>query len=1326
MRRTSISSIVSSAGPGPDLSPDQRRWWFLQSLRNDAEQFVVVLKCHLRGDVDARRLRDAVAALLGIHDFLRLAVDDRDGEPVASIHPFDVDELFSSFSDPGLARAFFERPAMAAGQPLLRIALVRISPEQSELEIVAHRLIADRSTLLHILVALASFYNGKRPQAAMPPGPASRVHSKDDCIAWWQDALRAPPVVELPTDGLRPPEQSVRREFHTFRLPDAVTDSLSRFSNYQRAIEEAVLVTATAGLLARFAHAEDLILGFTGQKETSGPEALGTGARDTLLPLCLAAEPDTSFAAMLERVQAAIREARNHALPFAELLDALDVPRNLSRAPLVQVAVSCADRGTGPLRFGDAEAQAARPFEPAQFLDLHFDFLRSGDTILGCIEYDPVLFTAESIECLPGYFCSMLGNALDHPSTRLSDLPMMTLAEQRRLLDRWNDTDAALPEEACVHRLFEAQVARTPDRVAAVSRAESLSYAELNRRANRLAHFLIEQGVRPGDLVGVLMDRTVDMLVSVLGVLKSGAGYVPLDPNFPTDRLALIAEDAGIRTMISHTRLQAREPRHTARKFRLDMLGEALARQPETNPEIAARPGDLFDVIFTSGSTGRPKGVMVEHRSVVNFLHSMQKTPGIAPDDVVLAVTTLSFDIAILELFLPLTCGARVVIADFYDAHDGNRIQGLIASHGVTFLQATPATWRMLIDAGWQGTRGLKALCGGETMSADLAHELLSRTASLWNMYGPTETTVWSTLQRIEHADDATSVGRPIDNTRIYVLDPGGNPAPPGIPGELVIGGAGVARGYKDRPDLDREKFVPDPFFGEEGERMYRTGDLARFLPDGRLQLYGRLDHQVKIRGYRIELGEIETLLNRHPDLARSVVVASDRPGGERILVAYYVPRANGDAVTGAGMRAYLAAHLPHYMVPNVFIPLDALPLTPNGKTDRNALPPVDDSLLGSEREMVGPRNPVEARLVEIWSEALGQSEIGVTDNFFDLGGHSLQAIRIFQRIERAFGQSLPLSVLFQTPTVAEFAAMLVGGCTVANEARHPAIVPVKPSGTQPPIFCVGGGVINLHNLAMQLGPDQPFYALQWQGLDIGMAMNGTLTEIAGIFIDAIRTIQPTGPYWLAGSFTAGMVAVEIARVLEERGEKVAFLAGFDAVILENTSTTVAPEVVERRRQKSFLRRVAGRLRAGPTGIRDYLLDPIHRERALNWVWRAGVAYSQMRGRPIPTWLRTARFEEYFILHATNRHRPEQRYGGTFDLFLTPVHFANYSPIPKFGWADWVAGDVRASMTPGGPCFIMLPPNVEELAHLLRTRMQEARTPFEARASHEPDESVEA
>jgi amino acid adenylation domain-containing protein len=652
----------------------------------------------------------------------------------------------------------------------------------------------------------------------------------------------------------------------------------------------------------------------------------------------------------------------------------------------------------------------------------------------GYVNYNTDLFNPDTIKRLIGHFRNLLESIASDPGQRISALSMLSEAERHQLLTEWNVTEKDYPTTKCIHQLFEEQVEKTPYATALVFEERRLTYWELNQRANRLARYLRKQGVGPEVLVGICVERSLEMVVALLGILKAGGAYVPLDPEYPKERLAFVLDDAQISILLTDLKLLPRFADLKAHVLCIDKDWKEIAQENDGNPNTLATAENLAYVIYTSGSTGHPKGVQIQHRSVVNLLRSVRRRPGLTDRDTLLAVTTLSFDIAGLELYLPLTVGGQTIVVSREIATDGCRLAERLSGSSVTVMQATPATWRMLLDNPWENASKLKILCGGEALPKKLADQLLLRSSSLWNMYGPTETTIWSSYCQVSAEREGTSLGRPIDNTQTYILDANLQPVPIGVPGEIYIGGDGLARGYLKRPDLTAERFLPHPFSKQPGARLYKTGDLARYLPGGDIEFLGRIDNQAKVRGFRVELGEIESVLIQHSGVREAVALAQEDQLGEKSLIAYIVPAQTPIPGTSE-LRNFLKEKLPEYMVPSAFVFLSALPLTRNGKLDCNALPAPEQRSPELAERYVAPRTPAEKLIAEIWAEVLKLGKIGIHDNFFDLGGHSLLATQVVSRIRNTLQIELPVRSLFEKPTIAELAEVIT---EKQSEAENP------------------------------------------------------------------------------------------------------------------------------------------------------------------------------------------------------------------------------------------------------------------------------------------------
>ena len=874
-----------------------------------------------------------------------------------------------------------------------------------------------------------------------------------------------------------------------------------------------------------------------------------------------------------------------------------------------------------------------------------------------------------------------------------------------------------------IHELFEEQVATNSSSVALLHEEESLTYAELNARANRLARHLRRRGVGPDRLVGVFLERNASMVVGLLAVLKAGGAYVPLDSMYPADRLAYMLGDAAPCALLTQESMRARLPASNAAVIAIDSDSRAIAAEAPGNldpEELGLCPGHLAYVIYTSGSTGFPKGVMIEHAAVVNFLRSMRHQPGISVADRLLAVTTVAFDIAALEIYLPLVTGATVVLAGSRAAADADSLARLLEKYDITLMQATPATWRLLLHGGWTGRKSLRALCGGEALTTELSKRLLERAAAVWNMYGPTETTIWSCARRIAAPAEALHVepiGGPIDNTRVYILDEHLQPVPVGGTGEIYIGGGGVARGYLNRPELSAERFLPDPFAPETPARMYRTGDLGRSRPDGAIEFLGRTDHQVKIRGYRIELGEIEAHLARHSDVSEAAVLAREAQGGEKRIVAYLVPRDRASLPVVEQLRQHLAAALPDYMVPAIFVVLERFPRTPNGKLDRRALPEPDTALQLS-RQYDAPQGRVEQTLAAIWQALLRVERVGRNDNFFELGGYSMLALDLRSRIESELGAVVSLSALIAAPTVARLAEMIEGGQPINS------MVLVREGHGGTPVFLVHDGdgeTLLYRNLALRLDRRHAVFGLNPCALP-GVPMAHTrIRDMAAYHIQKIRSVQPHGPYLLGGMCAGGVIAFEMALQLEAQRERVALVALLDAAdpaaALKRWQSArvrldrMAGEL-RRVQQESAMRR--GALLAGSLArkLRNFVTYQVGKtwRQTLDNVRLAMLRAALDRGRRPPKLIGQIPATTTYLF-AERGYRPQRRLeNGDLVLFRATcgagidAPFIDFYEDPLLGWGGRSVRGLRAVDVPGGHTSMLQEPHVDILA----ARMQSA------------------
>ncbi|MBZ5536433.1 MAG: amino acid adenylation domain-containing protein [Acidobacteriia bacterium] len=1032
-------------GQRAPLTEAQREVW-LATMMGDEASCVFNQSCTLilRGLLRREALDRALEGLISRHEALRSTFSELgDFQQIATelmveLPFYDLSTIEPSQRDEQVA-------AMLAGEaskpfdlvhgPVLRARVVKLEDQRHVLMFTIHHIVCDGRSLALLLHDLGELYSAECQglPSPLPPPRSLREYAQEgarliqspeyaEAEAYWlKQFVDEPPALELPTDRPRPPVKTFRGALINLVVPPALCQELRRASARYGCTLFTTLLAAYFLFLNRLTDQNEIVAGVpVASPGVEGKDRL-VAHTVNFLPVRSRLADSMRWTEHLEAVKQVFLEAYEHRhVTYGTLIQKLKLGRNLSRMPLVSAAFNFA-HGKQTLRFFELQTQLGlNPYSFTNY-DLNFDFSEDEDSLeLDCI-YNADLFELNTIQRWMDHLQTLLESIAAHPTDPIAALSLLSERDQHRLLVEWNSTRADYPRDVTLTQLFEAQAARTPQRVAVVAEDKTLTYSQLNTRANQLGAALRACGVRPDSIVGLYLERSSNLLVALLGVLKAGGTYLPLDPAFPRERLAFMVEDSQASVLLTDLQMQPTLPPHSARVLLLD--DPALNSLGEENLPVESGPEHLAYVLYTSGSTGKPKGVQISHRAVVNFLHSMQREPGLTADDILLAVTTLSFDIAGLELYLPLMVGARVVVASRETAADGIRLADLMERSAATVMQATPATWRVLVESGWKGNPSLKLLCGGEALSHELAQQLLSRCGELWNLYGPTETTIWSTAARVTASDEKISIGRPIANTEIYILDSNLQPVPVGVAGELHIGGDGLARGYLNRDELTAERFINHPFNSAPRARLYKTGDLARYRADGNIEHLGRLDFQVKLRGFRIELGEIESLLRQQSAVREAVVVVREDTPGDQRLVAYLLAQP-GQTPDFAELRQYLRTSLPDYMVPSFFVLLDTLPLTPNGKIDRRALPVPEGKRL-VEISFVAPRTPLEESVASVWQELLGIDRVGIHDDFFDLGGHSLTAIQVKSRLLERMHVDLPLRSLFESPTVASLAEQI-------------------------------------------------------------------------------------------------------------------------------------------------------------------------------------------------------------------------------------------------------------------------------------------------------------
>ncbi|BAY81640.1 peptide synthetase [Calothrix parasitica NIES-267] len=1148
------------------LSFAQKRLWFLDKLQPESSAYNIPFSLHLTGELNIIALQKSLNKIIQRHEVLRSSFTVIKDEPIQQVFPklsqqiplIDLQALPTEQQQQQVRQQIKKattQPFDLSQIPLFRAKLIKLNAEEYVLLFTMHHIISDYFSMRLLIRELATIYQslskGETAQLAELPVQYGdyatweqewlKSEKRTVQLEYWQKNLaNYPPLLTLPTDYPRPPIQRFHGARASFALSEDLSNALKNLSQGQNTTLFMTLLAGFKILLYRYSNQEDILIGSTITNRENRAEIsnlIGLFVNNLIFRSDLSGNP--SFTDFLQQVREVTLNAyANQDLPYEYLVEQLQPERNLSYNPLFQVMFILHNTPTQNIDLSGLSLKHLEPEQETARFDLSLDMYETPDGLTGIFEYNTDLFTKSTIERIIGHFQTVLTAIVANPEQNICELPLLTPKEQQQLLIEWNDTSCDY-SELCIHQLFEAQAEKTPDKIAVVFESEQLTYKELNQKANQLARYLQSVGVERETRVGICLERSEKMLVGLLGILKAGGTYIPLDPGFPQERLTFMVEDSGVDFLVIDSKtsqtspltplpqlLQRREPpqrtallikeRGTgeetplldkergdkAQLYRGEVINvdsdwELIEKQSSENLPPQTTLENLAYIIYTSGSTGKPKGVQILHKSLVNCLESMQQKPGITSKDILLSVTTLSFDIAGLELYLPLITGAKLIIASRETANDGIRLIKSLEKNQVTIMQATPATWRLLLAAGWKGNQQLKVLCGGEALDINVAEELLKRSKEVWNLYGPTEATIWSAVAEcrdiIHYVSSNVTIGKAINNTQFYVLNDYLQPVPIGIPGELYIGGAGLAKGYLNKPELSAERFIDNPLLKktsppflllnkergvrQEDSKLYKTGDLVRYLPSGDLEYLGRIDYQVKLRGFRIELGEIESVLSQHPSVKQSVVILSKNNDDEK-LIAYVVSPSN---VSQAELRQFLQGKLPAYMIPSSYMMLEEFPLTPNRKVDRKALPNPEQIHM-EQRDFIAPRNRVEQLLVNIWSEILGVEKISIDDNFFELGGHSLLATRVISQIREIFEVELPLRKLFETPTIVGIAEAIT---RKNSELSQPGIKKIERQDKLPISFAQ-----QRQWFLSQLEPESPFYnipaAIQISGkLDI-------------------------------------------------------------------------------------------------------------------------------------------------------------------------------------------------------------------------------------------------
>lgn len=1311
------------------LSFTQRRLWFLDKLEPGKSVYNVSEAWRLRGSLDRAALARSVSTIVRRHESLRTTFAEVDGSPVQIVAPElaieipldDLTGLPAGDREPEAQRRVSDRasePFDLEHGPLLRLALVRLSPDEHVLFIGMHHIVSEGGWSMGIfLKELTTLYNA---DVALAPATLPELQIqygdyavwqqewlqgevREQLLDYWTKSLKgAPALLEMPSDRARPPVQSYAGSRETHTLPAGLKTALSDFSRREGATLFMTVFTAFNTLLARYSSQEDVVVGVSvaGRGSPETHDLIGFFVNTLAVRTDLSDDP--SFRDLLRRTIGTCTGAyENEDLPYEVLVEVLNPERSLAYPPLFQVMFAYQNAPREDPRLSGLQASAYEIEARTSMFDLTLFVWERPEGLRLTAEYNTDLFDRASMQRLLGHLEVLLQGVIRNPDEAVTRLPLLSDAERRTVVSEWNSTFKSYPDRR-MHQLFEEQVAKSPDATALVFQGATLSYAELNRRANQLARHLMQKGVAQGSVVGLCMERSFEMVIAMLGVIKAGASYVPYDPELPASRLSTLFEDSTPVCLIALQRFQPILSAYSGPVVFLDSATPELAGLQSSNLDLPIGPKDSIYAIYTSGSTGLPKAAINTHEAVVNRVLWMDDEYRLTPADRVMQKTPYTFDVSVWEFYWPIITGATLVIAEPGGHRDPSYLARLIADQGITTLHFVPSMLREFLDSADPKLCASlrRVICSGEALPPDLRQKFFQLLrAELHNLYGPTEAAVDVTYWDCSREAPCPSVpiGRPIANATTYILDRHFAPVPIGVPGELYLGGIPVGKGYMNRAELTAQRFLPDPFDSRPEARLYRTGDRARFLADGNIEYLGRNDNQIKLRGFRIELGEIESTLLLNGDVRSAAVAVRQDHNGDKFLVGYVVSA--GAALDARALKAFLKDRLPEYMVPAFFVFLDSLPLLSNGKLNRNALPAPEQTGAPSAREFVAPRDATERKLVEIWEKLLNQRPIGIRDDFFDLGGHSLLLIRLIAQMQKEFGQRLPVATVFVSPTIEALAAVLSGKKESAAVCR---VIPLKPEGSRPPFICVGASPLFLP-LARLLGPDQPFCGFDLTELNkIKLPNPCRLEDIAAYVVEGIREYQPQGPYCIGGWCLYGVLAYEAARQLAAQGHEVQLLTLLDSPNLSYARALTSSARLQMKVQRWWFH-LSNMVQAGPSEMAPYVRDRLavvkgkfQRKREREGI-EMGLQYVDERLMDL----------DPILFYAASHYDPPP-YSGT--VLMVQAEETPRGKHWQIGqqWRQPLVGKSVVHCVPGGHDGMFKQPHVETLAAKMRETFEEA------------------
>ena len=1320
------------------LSSSQNRIWFMENFDPAMTAYNLPLDYRITGDLDIEILGKTLDYLIERHQSLRTIFPEVNGEPVQKVLPgFPANlSIVHLEKEPKeriatLIRRYSLENAgykfnLGSG-PLFRFQLIMTGKQEFIFLINIHHIISDAISLRIFLDEMKEVYHSfmNHEPITLPAIPVTYSDFtlwqnqwlagekyRDQLEFWKKELSGVPDLLQLPLDFHRPKTTTYHGTEYHLSIDPELKGKLIALSKKTGTGLAMPLLSAFAVLLNRYSSQEDFVLGFpVANRNHPGLESL-TGVFINSLPIRFTFPDKITFSEVVGNTTKRFLSAyENQEIPVDRIVEELKVKRSMNINPLFHVLFNYLTGFPNDIRLPGSTLQLLRGERISAQFDLTLTVNDEKNGLDCAIEYNTDLFREETIARMSGHYLTILRAVVENEALNIRSIPLLSEQENKLMIGQWNNTRTDYPTGKCIHHLVEEQVRKTPDSIAVVFEKEHLTYAELNVRANQLAHYLAGQGAKEGTFVAICVRRSIDLVAGLLAISKTGATYLPLDPIYPKARQELILEDARPVIFLTQKSLLGKIAQSEARIILIDEK-EKYNNEPAGNLPFGNSQNHAY-ILYTSGSTGKPKGVQIRHNSVINLVNSMSRLLKVTSQDILLAGTTISFDIAEMEMYLPLFTGAKLVIASEDTAMDMELLKKKIDESGATLFQATPVTFKMLLLSGWNGKQDLRLICGGEAFSKELARNLLARCREVWNGYGPTETAIYSVVKNLTPEDCSgegyVPIGRPIDNTTVYVLNPELVPVPVGIAGELYIGGEGVSTGYLNLPEMTTERFFPNPFSMNPDSRIYKTGDLVQYFPDGNLVFLNRVDLQVKIRGFRIELGEIESVISHFKGIKENVVIVREDAQGEKMLVAYYVPEI-ASGIDESDLKRHLKEKLPDYMVPSAMVCMDKLPLTANNKVDRKALPEPSSFSSSTSNEYMEPKTITEKKLAAIWSSILKIEKIGVLDGFFEIGGHSMIAVTMIIKIEKEFGIRLPLATLFEQSNIQRLAKVIENG---VEPDRWRSLVPLRPGGSRKPLFLVHGLGLNVllyTTIINYLDPEQPVYGLQAKGLNGIDQPLETIEEIAAYYISEIMTIDSEGPYQLAGYSLGGNIAYEMGIQLTRMGKQVSFIG-----LLDSEAQTSIDNLSINRKIGSIGRYLLNYLSWNITYF--FKTSSESRFSVIKRRWR-GLG-KKVRGIDINVSkeIMISKGEKHELpkylhkVHHANRRAGKKyitkAYNGCVHLFKANHQtFFIVDPV-NYGWGPYALGGVVIHEIPGEHSSTFAPPNDKQFASKLQKSLDE-------------------